>query len=95
MGVDISWPFAPTLGQLGYLIVIVDYFTKWIEVEALANITATHKFFKRNVLARFRVPQAVVIDNEMQLKEKRLKILLEELNMRQNYASVEHPQTNG
>ncbi|RDX93904.1 Gypsy retrotransposon integrase-like protein 1, partial [Mucuna pruriens] len=39
-GVDILGPFPPTLGQVKYLIVVVDYFTKWIEAEPVAMISA-------------------------------------------------------
>lgn len=95
-GMDILGPFDLAPGNLGYLIVIVDYFTKWIEVEALTNITVTNviKFFKRNILAMFTVPQAIVIDNRTYFIDKILKSLLEELKIRQHFASVEHPQTN-
>ncbi|MCI66227.1 gag-pol polyprotein, partial [Trifolium medium] len=53
------------LAQSKYLIVGVDYFTKWVEAEPLANITAFNvlRFFKRDILARFGIPQVVVTDN--------------------------------
>jgi hypothetical protein len=38
--VDIVGPFPLAPGQLKFLIVGVDYFTKWIEAEAVAKITA-------------------------------------------------------
>lgn len=43
----------------------MDYLTKWIEAEALANITPTNvlKLFKHYVLARFWVPKAIVTNN--------------------------------
>lgn len=94
-GMEILVPFAPAPRQLRYLIVSVDYFTKWIEVEALANITATNiiNLFKKNMLARFGVLQAIIIDNGTRFIEKRLKSLMEELRIK-HFASVEHPQTN-
>lgn len=39
-GIDIVGPFPLAPGQLKFLILGVDYFTKWIEVEAVAKITA-------------------------------------------------------
>lgn len=68
-----------------------------IEVETKENITATNvlKFFKRNVLTTFEIPQAIVIDNVTQFIDKNLKILLEELKIKQHFMSGEHPQTNG
>nr|KYP67877.1 hypothetical protein KK1_021491 [Cajanus cajan] len=36
---DILEPFPPAEGQLKFLLVIIDYFTKWIEACPLAKIT--------------------------------------------------------
>lgn len=62
----------------------MDYFTKYIKVEALANITVanTVKFFKKNVLASFIVSQAIVIDNGTQFINRKLVSLLEELKIK-------------
>ena len=37
-GLDIMGPFPTTLRQLKFLVVGIDYFTKWVEAEALATI---------------------------------------------------------
>jgi len=37
---DILGPFSPGKGQVKFLIVAVDYFTKWIEAKPLTTITA-------------------------------------------------------
>lgn len=39
-GMDILGPFPLAPGQLKFLIVAIDYFTKWIEAEPLATITS-------------------------------------------------------
>ena len=38
-GMDILGPFSPDKGQVKFLIVVVDYFTKWIEAKPLTTIT--------------------------------------------------------
>ena len=38
-GLDIMGPFPTAVRQLKFLVVGIDYFTKWMEVEALATIT--------------------------------------------------------
>ena len=38
-GLDIIGPFPTTVRQLKFLVVGIDYFTKWVEAEALATIT--------------------------------------------------------
>ena len=64
-GMDILGPFRPAQGQCKWLIVVVDYFTKWIEAEPLATITSARvmKFFRHNIISRFGIPAEVVTDN--------------------------------
>ena len=38
-GLEIMGPFPTAVKQLKFLVVGIDYFTKWVEVEALATIT--------------------------------------------------------
>nr|GEW42332.1 reverse transcriptase domain-containing protein [Tanacetum cinerariifolium] len=38
-GIDIAGPFSEGPGKVKFLIVVVDYFTKWIEAKAVATIT--------------------------------------------------------
>ena len=38
-GLDIMGPFPTVVRQLKFLVVGIDYFTKWVEAKALANIT--------------------------------------------------------
>ena len=40
-GIDILGPFSPASRQRKFIIVEVEYFTRWVEAEALAKITAT------------------------------------------------------
>ncbi|GAU49854.1 hypothetical protein TSUD_129960 [Trifolium subterraneum] len=96
-GMDILGPFPTAARQVKYLIVAVDYFTKWIEAEPLAKIGASHilRFFKRNVLARFGIPQVVVTDNGTQFTNKKFQEFLATIGTTQHFTSVEHPQTNG
>ena len=39
-GIDLLGPFPIALGQLKYLIVVIEYFMKWIEAKPLATISA-------------------------------------------------------
>ena len=39
-GMHILGPFSPGKGQVKFLIVVIDYFTKWIEAKPLGTITA-------------------------------------------------------
>ncbi|MCI13745.1 gypsy retrotransposon integrase-like protein, partial [Trifolium medium] len=94
---DILGPFTMGVTQNRYLTVGVDYFTKWVEAEPLVSISAFNvlRFFKRDVLSRFGIPQAVVTDNGTQFTDKKFREFLVPINTKQHFTSVEHPQTNG
>ncbi|CAJ2645722.1 unnamed protein product [Trifolium pratense] len=96
-GMDLLGPFPTAAGQNKYLIVAVDYFTKWIEAEPLAHITTFNvlRFFKRNILARFGIPQVVITDNGTQFTDKKVREFMTKIGTTQHFTSVEHPQTNG
>ncbi|XP_016178361.1 uncharacterized protein LOC107620749 [Arachis ipaensis] len=73
-----------------------DYYTKWIEAEPLASITATQcrKFLWRQIITRFGIPEIVISDNGTQFADKKFREFLEGLLVSHCFSSVEHPQTN-
>nr|GFA29153.1 reverse transcriptase domain-containing protein [Tanacetum cinerariifolium] len=54
-GIDIAGPFPEGAGKVKFLIVAMDYFTKWIEAKAVATITGgqVKKFVWDNIVCRF------------------------------------------
>jgi len=80
-----------------YLVVAIEYFTKWIEAEPVAQNIA-HKiqhFVWKNIVCRFGIPKRLVSDNGTQFASQQLAKLCTELVVKQVFASVEHPQTDG
>nr|KYP70058.1 Gypsy retrotransposon integrase-like protein 1 [Cajanus cajan] len=67
-GMDILGPFPPAKGQLKFLLVAIDYFTKWIEACPLAKITTENvrKFTWKNIVCRFGIPHTIITDNGRQ-----------------------------
>ena len=63
---DILDPFPNATGQRKYLLVVVNYFTKWVETEAVASITfrEVRKLISKNIIARYGVPRAMIFDNK-------------------------------
>lgn len=58
--------FIPSsIGTIKCCIVVVNYFSKWIEGEEITKIRMNNilKFIKRNILARYRIPQAIITAN--------------------------------
>jgi hypothetical protein len=64
-GLDLLGPLPPTQGNLKYVVVAVEYFSKWIEAKPLAIITSAtvQKFFWQNIVCRFVVLKAITVDN--------------------------------
>ena len=58
-------PFPTVVRQLKFLVVGIDYFTKWVEAEALATITKKNirSFVWRNIICRYRIPRVITSDN--------------------------------
>ena len=68
-------PFPITMRQLKFLVVGIDYFTKWIEAEALATITEKNvkSFVWRNIVYRYGIPRVLVSDNGKQFDNNSFK----------------------
>ncbi|GJW36909.1 reverse transcriptase domain-containing protein [Tanacetum coccineum] len=84
-------------GKVKFLIVAIDYFTKWIEAKPVATITGNQikKFVWDNIVCRFGLPGEIISDNGKQFQDNPFKDWCEKLCIRQHFASVKHPQTNG
>jgi len=96
-GIDILGPFPLAIRQMKYLIVAIEYFTKWIEAEPVVQITA-HKvqhFVWKNIVCRFGVPRRLISDNGTQFASQQLGKLCAEVGIKQVFALVKHPQMNG
>ncbi|GJR50329.1 reverse transcriptase domain-containing protein [Tanacetum coccineum] len=96
-GIDIAGPFPVAAGGLKFLIVAIDYFTKWIEAKAVATITGNQvkRFVWDNIVCRFGLPGEIVSDNGKQFCDNPFKDWCARLSITQRFASVKHPQTNG
>ncbi|KAK3038912.1 hypothetical protein RJ639_027540 [Escallonia herrerae] len=84
-------------GQRRFVIVAIDYFTKWTEAEPLATITASkcEEFFWKNVVCRFGVPKILITDNGKQFDNSNFRSFCEGLSISLRFTSVAHPQSNG
>uniref|UniRef100_A0A2N9HQX3 Uncharacterized protein n=1 Tax=Fagus sylvatica TaxID=28930 RepID=A0A2N9HQX3_FAGSY len=84
-GLDIMGPFPIGRRQLKFLVVAIDYFTKWVEAEPLATITEKNvqNFVWKAVICRFGIPRVLVSDNGKQFDNPRFRQFSQE---------VRHPQ---
>ncbi|GJZ54189.1 reverse transcriptase domain-containing protein [Tanacetum coccineum] len=95
-GIDIVGPFPEGPDKLKFLIVAIDYFTKWIEAKPVATITGNQvkKFVWDNIVCRFGLLREILPDNEKQFRDNPFKDWCEKLSIRRRFAFVKHPQAN-
>jgi ribonuclease HI len=96
-GLDLLGPLPPVQGNLKYVVVAVEYFSKWIEAKPLAIITSAtvQKFFWQNIVCRFGVPKAITMDNGTQFDAETFKDFCDQIGTKIHFASVRHPESNG
>ena len=96
-GLDILGPLSIGKGQCKFIIVAVDYFTKWVEAETLATITEQkiRNFVWCAIICRFGLPRALVSDNGKQFDNAKFRDFCAELGIKNYYSSSAHPQSNG
>jgi hypothetical protein len=96
-GLDLLGPLPPAQGNLRYVVVAVEYFSKWIEVKPLVTITSVtvHKFFWKSIVCRFGVPRAITVDNGTQFDAEAFKEFCDQIGTKIHFASVRHPESNG
>ncbi|GKF15086.1 reverse transcriptase domain-containing protein [Tanacetum coccineum] len=96
-GFDIAGPSLEGPGKVKFLIVAMDYFTKWIEAKPVATITGSQvkKLVWENIVCRFGLPGEIISDNGKQFRDNPFKDWCEKLCIQQHFASVKHHQTNG
>ena len=94
---DIVGPFPKAVGNKKYLLVGTDYFTKWVEIEPLANIrdVDAKRFVWKNIVTRFGVPHVLILDNGLQFDNKMFRKYCGELGITNRYSTPTYPQGNG
>ena len=80
-----------------FLVVGIDYFTKWVEAEPLVKITQQNvkNFVWKSILCRFGVLRVLVSDNGWQFDNTPFRDFYEQLRINNHYSSPSHPQANG
>ena len=86
-------PF-PSSGMYKYILVAVDYVSKW--VEAIATPTndsrVVAKFMKNTIFPLFVVPGLLIIDGGSHFIEKGFETLLKKYGVTHHVATPSHPQ---
>ena len=89
-------PLPITMRQLKFLVIGIDYFTKWVEAEALATITEKNvkSFVWRNIVYRYGIPRVLVSDNGKQFDNNSFKDFCSQLGIKDHYSAPANPRAN-
>ena len=96
-GIDIIGKIHPTTSNgHEFILVAIDYFTKWVEVASykVLNSKKVAQFIQTNIICKYGVPHEIISDNGQHFKGETEK-LLRQFNIQHHKSSPYRPQTNG
>ena len=93
---DIVGPFPKAAGNKRWLLVGSDYFTKWVEVEPLANIREmdAKRFVWKNIVTQFGIPYILISNNGLQFDSKTFRRYCCDLGITNRYSTSAYSQEN-
>ena len=67
-----------------FLLVVIDYFTKWVKAEALATIIEikVQNFVWKNIVCRFGIPRTIISNNGRQFDSNRFRSFCSNLGIK-------------
>ena len=96
-GIDFITCNPHSAGGHAYIILAVDYFTKWAEAMPTFEVDdkPTTIFVFNHIIARFGVPQAIITDHGRHFQNVMMTELTDQLGLRHDSSTPYYPQANG
>ncbi|KAG7530154.1 Integrase catalytic core [Arabidopsis suecica] len=93
---DIIGPLHRSTRAVQYLLVLTDYFLKWIEAETDVNIkdSAVKTFILKNIIGRHDVPYEIVTDNGPQFISHEFEAFCSDWGVKVSYSTPRYSQGN-
>src|SRR5436190_3354715 len=97
IGIDFVGPLPRIKRGKKYIIVTMDYLTKWPEAHAVTEATAdaTSKFLYEQIICQHGCPQIILSDRGTHFNNNLIKGLMEKFKINHLLSTPYHPQTNG
>jgi len=97
VNIDFSGPFPRTARGNRYIVVCMDYFTKWPEARATrdAGAMTTARFILDDIVARHGCPRTIHSDRGTSFVNGIIQALSQRFGMRQVLSTAYHPESNG
>ena len=83
--------------QHRWILIAIDYFTKWIEAIPIRQATATViiEFLINNIMSRFGCPRRIIEDNAKAFTSSKLVKFCNDYNIILSHSRTYYPQGNG
>ncbi|CAM8911708.1 unnamed protein product [Rhodiola kirilowii] len=89
-------PFPASFGYL-YILVAVDYVSKWVEAQATRcdDAKTVVNFLRTNIFCRCGVPKAIISDQGTHFCNRMMAAMMRQYNVHHRTSTAYHPRTNG
>ncbi|GJT99331.1 reverse transcriptase domain-containing protein [Tanacetum coccineum] len=94
-GIDFMGPF-PKFHKFEYILVSVDYVSKWAEAQALpTNDVRVVITFLKKLFCHFEIPKALISDRGTHFCNKIMEKMMKRYGVNHRFSISYHPQTSG
>nr|GFB24828.1 reverse transcriptase domain-containing protein [Tanacetum cinerariifolium] len=94
-GIDFMGPFSSSKGKK-YILVAVDYLSKWVEAKALpTNDARVVVKFLKSLFSRFGTPKAIISDRGTHFYNEKFSRVMAKYGVTHRLSTAYHPQTSG
>nr|XP_016471930.1 PREDICTED: uncharacterized protein LOC107793997 [Nicotiana tabacum] len=96
-GMDIVRSLPQAKGKVQFMLVLTDYFSKWVEVGAFKQVREkeVRDFIWKNIICQFGVPKKIVCDNGPQFKGAKITEFFQSWQIKRITSAPYHPAANG
>ncbi|MCO5559275.1 hypothetical protein L7F22_012871 [Adiantum nelumboides] len=96
-GIDAMGPLPRIANGKLYILVAIDYMTRWVEAQSVAKVNekTVSKFVYTHICCRFGTPLEIVFDNGPGFRRGLLTEVCEELKISHRHSTPYYPQSNG
>ena len=80
-----------------FILVAIDYITKWVEDVSFTSITKNFvaRFIKHNLICRYGIPERIITDNGTNLNNTMITALYAQFKIKHHNSSPYRPKMNG
>jgi len=97
-GIDVIGAIEPkALNGHCFILVAIDYFTKWVEAASYASVTRSVvvRFIKKEIICWYGLPRKIITDNATNLNNKMMKGMCEDFKIQHHNSTPYRPKMNG